>query len=281
MLSNDVGVLVVGHGTRKPHGQAQLIQLVEHMREIEPTWIIEPSFLELAEPTIAQSVATLHDRQVKRIIVVPILLFTAAHAKSDIPDEVQACAREHGIEIVAQTPSLGTTLEVIKLSTYRFEEITSIATEAGCPLGHCGRGELKPCAQSCPIVGKSYKRIALAMVGRGTSDPEALLHMRRFTDLASAERRVSWVSTGFFAGGEPSVDTLLEQAAMASSQDQACDAVVVQPHLLFEGELMDQLRSKIQRCQAEYPDRDWILARCLGADRALAQVFVDFVRKAA
>ncbi|MFM7930594.1 MAG: sirohydrochlorin chelatase, partial [Pirellula sp.] len=83
MLPNDVGVLVVGHGTRKPHGQAQLIELVEHMREIEPTWTIEPSFLELAEPTIAQSVAALHDRQIKRIIVVPILLFTAAHAKSD------------------------------------------------------------------------------------------------------------------------------------------------------------------------------------------------------
>ncbi|MFM7927437.1 MAG: CbiX/SirB N-terminal domain-containing protein, partial [Pirellula sp.] len=115
------------------------------------------------------------------------------------------------------------------------------------------------------------------MVGRGTSAPEALLHMRRFTEFASSERRVWWVSTGFFAGGQPTVDVLFEQAAIARCNDQDCDAVVVQPHLLFEGELMDQLRSKIQRFQLEYPDRDWILARCLGADRALAQVFVDFV----
>jgi sirohydrochlorin cobaltochelatase len=278
MLPKDTGVLVVGHGTRKVHGQAQLIQLVEHMRQLEPHWTIEPSFLELAEPTITQAIGSLKTHQIKRIIVVPILLFTAAHAKSDIPDEVQACAVKHGIEVVAQTPSLGTTPEVIRLSNYRFEEITSIATRMGCPLGHCGRGELKPCAESCPTLGKSYKRIALAMIGRGTSDPEALLHMRRFTELASSERRVEWVSTGFFAGGEPSVDGLLEQAASASCRDQACDAVVIQPHLLFEGELMDQLRTKIQRCQREYPDRQWILARCLGADRALAQVFVDFVR---
>ena len=278
MLPKDVGVLVVGHGTRKASGQAQLIQLVEHIRQMEPHWTIEPSFLELAEPTIAQALETLRARQVQRIVVVPILLFTAAHAKSDIPDEVQACANEHRIEIVAQTPSLGTTPEVIRLSNHRFDEITSMATKAGCPLGHCARGEQKPCAQICPIVGKSYQRVALAMVGRGTSDPEALAHMRRFTELASSERRVAWVSTGFFAGGEPPVDALLEQAARASFQDQACDAVVVQPHLLFEGELMDQLRSKIQRFQNEYPDRQWILARCLGADRALAQVFVDFVR---
>ena len=33
MLANDLGVLVVGHGTRKPSGQAQLLQLVEHMRQ--------------------------------------------------------------------------------------------------------------------------------------------------------------------------------------------------------------------------------------------------------
>jgi sirohydrochlorin cobaltochelatase len=128
------------------------------------------------------------------------------------------------------------------------------------------------------MIGNEYQRIALAMVGRGTSDPEALAHMHSFTELASAKRSIEWVSTGFFAGGELTVDQLLEQAAIAQSQGQPCDAVVVQPHLLFEGELMDQLRSKIKRCRQEHPDRQWVLARCLGADRALAGVFVDFVR---
>jgi hypothetical protein len=51
--------------------------------------------------------------------------------------------------------------------------------------------------------------------------------------------------------------------------------------LLFEGELMDQLRSKIVQYRQQYPDRHWVLARSLGADCALAEVFIQFVRTAA
>lgn len=280
MFPKDLGILVVGHGTRKASGQAQLMQLVEHMRQLEPLWTIEPSFLELAEPAIDQAIESLGQRGIRRLIVVPILLFTAAHAKSDIPDAVQASAREHGIDVVAQTPSLGTTPEVIALSNHRYDEITQSTSEHGCPQGHCGYGAPSACAEICPVIGKRPQRIALAMVGRGTSDPEALAHMRKFTELTSSQRSVSWVSTGFFAGGEPTVDQLLELAANAQSDGQPCDGVVIQPHLLFEGELMDQLRSRTIRCRQEYPQLHWVLARCLGADQALAKVFIDFVRSA-
>lgn len=278
MFPTDLGILVVGHGTRKASGQAQLMQLVEHMRQLEPLWTIEPSFLELAEPSIDQAVESLHRRQIRRIIVVPILLFTAAHAKSDIPDAVQTSVREHGMSVVAQTPSLGTTPEVIALSNHRYREITTSTSQYGCPQGHCGYGAPSACAAICPAIGKTPQRIALAMVGRGTSDPEALAHMRQFTELTSSQRGVPWVSTGFFAGGEPTVDQLLELASSAMADGQPCDGVVIQPHLLFEGELMDQLRSKTLRCRQEYPHLHWVLARCLGADQALAKVFVDFVR---
>lgn len=280
MLPNDLGVLVVGHGTRKPSGQMQLMQMVQQMRQLQPQWVIEPSFLELAQPNIAQAIETLSGRQIRRIIVVPILLFTAAHAKSDIPEAVEACANEYRIQVVAQTPSLGTTPEVIALSNQRYQEMTLGVLQGGCPVNHCGYGQTDKCAESCPLIGKSCERVALAMVGRGTSDPEAIAHMRLFTKLASEERNVQWVSTGFFAGGEPTVEQLLDQAAAASVDGQACDAVILQPHLLFEGELMDQLRSKVKQYRNEYLDREWILARCLGADRALAEVFINFVKAA-
>lgn len=280
MLPNDLGILVVGHGTRKPSGQKQLMQLVEQMRQIEPSWPIEPSFLELASPTIQQGIERLSGSGMRRIIVVPILLFTAAHAKSDIPDAVEACAKNFQISVVAQTPSLGTSPEVIALSNLRYQEIAHETTSAGCPEGHCGVGLPSACEAVCPLVGNRRERIALAMVGRGTSDPEALAHMGRFTQLANETRAISWVETGFFAGGKLSVDQLLDQAACAEVSGQACDTVVVQPHLLFEGELMDQLRAKIVNCNQKYSDRRWILARCLGADEALARVFVGFVRSA-
>lgn len=297
MLPSDLAVLVVGHGTRKPSGQQQLKELVEQMRRIEPSWRMEASFLELAEPTIEQAIEGLAAEGFRRIVVVPILLFTAAHAKSDIPDAVSEVAAKCGISVVGQTPSLGTAQEVIALSNRRYIEITSQAQERGCPEGHCGYGYPQACAEVCPVRGKSSYRVALAMVGRGTSDPEALAHMRRFTDLVAEQRSLAWVSTGFFAGGVPSVDELLAQAAALRPSDPTdptdptssisssefssnptCDTVVIQPHLLFEGELMDQLRARVQRCRQESPDRQWVLARCLGADEGLAGVFIEFIR---
>jgi sirohydrochlorin cobaltochelatase len=291
MLPSDLAVLVVGHGTRKPSGQQQLKELVEQMRRIEPSWRMEASFLELAEPTIEQAIEGLSAQGFRRILVVPILLFTAAHAKSDIPDAVSVFAAKHGITVVGQTPSLGTAREVIVLSNRRYIEITSQAQERGCPEGHCGYGYPQACAEVCPMRGKSPRRVALAMVGRGTSDPEALAHMRRFTELAAEQRSLAWVSTGFFAGGVPSVDELLAQAAALRPSDPTdpisssefstnltCDTVVIQPHLLFEGELMDQLRARVRRWRQESPDREWVLARCLGADEALAGVFIEFIR---
>jgi sirohydrochlorin cobaltochelatase len=265
--------------------------LVEQMRRIEPSWRMEASFLELAEPTIEQAIEGLSAQGFRRILVVPILLFTAAHAKSDIPDAVSVFAAKHGITVVGQTPSLGTAREVIVLSNRRYIEITSQAQERGCPEGHCGYGYPQACAEVCPMRGKSPRRVALAMVGRGTSDPEALAHMRRFTELAAEQRSLAWVSTGFFAGGVPSVDELLAQAAALRPSDPTdpisssefstnltCDTVVIQPHLLFEGELMDQLRARVRRWRQESPDREWVLARCLGADEALAGVFIEFIR---
>jgi sirohydrochlorin cobaltochelatase len=288
MLPSDLAVLVVGHGTRKPSGQQQLKELVEQMRRIEPSWRMEASFLELAEPTIEQAIEGLSAQGFRRILVVPILLFTAAHAKSDIPDAVSEFAAKHGITVVGQTPSLGTAREVIALSNRRYIEITSQAQERGCPEGHCGYGYPQACAEVCPMRGKSPRRVALAMVGRGTSDPEALAHMRRFTELAAEQRSLAWVSTGFFAGGVPSVDELLAQASALRPTDPISssefstnltyDTVVIQPHLLFEGELMDQLRARVQRWRQEDPDREWVLARCLGADEALAGVFIEFIR---
>ena len=186
MLPSDLAVLVVGHGTRKPSGQQQLKELVEQMRRIEPSWRMEASFLELAEPTIEQAIEGLAAQGFRRIVVVPILLFTAAHAKSDIPDAVTEVAAKCGITVVGQTPSLGTAQEVIALSNRRYSEITSQAQERGCPEGHCGYGYPQACAEVCPMRGKSPCRVALAMVGRGTSDPEALAHMRRFICKRSA-----------------------------------------------------------------------------------------------
>lgn len=263
-------ILVVGHGTRKAAGAQQLCDLVQCMRSLRPDILFLESFLELAQPDIPTALARAAEHGVTQVLVVPILLFTAGHAKSDIPDAVHSAADVLGIEVLGQTPSLGTLDAVLCLSDHRFHEIAVQSSEQGCPVGHCAHVRCE--AGTCWARHRSLGRIGLAMVGRGASDPQALEHMRQLTQLCTDRRTLSWHATGFFAGGQPTVDELLASAGQAD-----CETVIVQPHLLFEGELMDQLRSKLLLCIDRYPDRQWLLSRCLGADPGLASAFLALV----
>jgi sirohydrochlorin cobaltochelatase len=261
-------LLVVGHGTRNPEGASQLLDLASQMQSRAPEVIISSCFLELAEPTIDQAIQSLFQQGIQKLLVIPILLFTAAHAREDIPDAVRESASRLNMQVIGQTGSLGTHPAVISLSATRYQEVLALELGQCCPLKSCARVQCS--SGSCEASGKRIGRVGLAMVGRGTSDATALAQMRQFTERRVAQTQLAHCETGFFAGGTPTVDALLDNAAHWD-----CDTVVVQPHLLFEGDLVNQLRQKVFDRQHSHPDRNWMIARTLGADPKLADVFLS------
>ena len=64
---------------------------------------LETGFLEYAEPTIQDAVIRLRDQGTQGMLVVPILLFEADHARLDIPDTVSQVANENGMTLLAQS----------------------------------------------------------------------------------------------------------------------------------------------------------------------------------
>lgn len=294
LREKNVGVLVVGHGTRNPSGAGQLIQLTSEIQARLPGVAVEASFLELSEPDIGSGLTQLRSRGCTELVVVPILLFSAAHAQDDIPQAVAMGCQELGMRVLGQSEPLGTHPRVVELSRLRFDQV--VAPRIYCEAGHCcwGSDPSRRCYTTedrrdrCRLgdwhesnrtnglasIGAGQSRVGLAMVGRGTSDPIARGRMKELTRLRVETRPVVWHQTGFFAGGEISVDQLLEEAARAD-----CDTVVVQPHLLFEGELMNQLRGKVLAMRDRFPDKSWWLAGCLGADPSLADVFVGLLQE--
>ena len=265
-------ILVVGHGTRNPSGALQLLDLVRQMQIKAPAANIFGCFLELAEPSIEQAMERLSEQGIKKTLVVPVLLFTAGHALQDIPEAVAQAGKRFGIEVIGQTGSLGTHPSVLELSQIRYAEIIALENGHACPANACARVQCN--TGRCEGQSMTLGRIGLAMVGRGTSDQQALAHMRQLTELKVAQLSVVRYETGFFAGGQPNVDGLLEEASQWD-----CESILVQPHLLFEGELIDQLRDKVLQCQLRCPDKQWLIARTLGADPKLADVFLELARQ--
>jgi sirohydrochlorin ferrochelatase len=95
-------LVALAHGSRDPRSAATITALVDEVRALRPDLRVEPAFLELSKP----SFQTVVDRLVKaghdEIVVVPLLLTEAYHAKVDVPSAIaEAAARHEGLQIRA------------------------------------------------------------------------------------------------------------------------------------------------------------------------------------
>src|SRR5262245_1199599 len=88
----DIALLLIGHGSRDAIGTAEFLATAELVRKAVAGTSVEPCFLEFAQPTIAEGFQSLAARGVGRIVAVPVLLFSAGHAKQDIPAALAAVA---------------------------------------------------------------------------------------------------------------------------------------------------------------------------------------------
>lgn len=236
--SHQPGYLVVGHGTRDLAGQAEFREVVQLLADRLPQ-PVAAAFLELAQPTIADGLAELHRRGVRQVFVVPLLLFTAGHAKEDVPGEVAQAAAALGMEIVGQAGALELHPKLLELSQLRFLEAVG--------------------------AGSDISNTRLLMVGRGGSDPTALDMMRRYAQALSASLGMKG-ETAFIALARPTLPEALQDLA-ASGAEQ----VVVQPHLLFQGDVLHAINRHVTQIQEACPSTTWRLAEHLGAHPLLVE----------
>ncbi|GAB6986691.1 sirohydrochlorin chelatase [Nocardioides pyridinolyticus] len=115
-------LVALAHGSRDPRSAATIKALVDEVRAMRPDLRIEQAFLELSKP----SFTTVVDRLVKagydEIVVVPLLLTDAYHAKVDVPSAVaEAQARHEGLRIRA-TNILGLEAQFLEVLDVRMRE---------------------------------------------------------------------------------------------------------------------------------------------------------------
>ena len=115
-------LVALAHGSRDPRSAATIKALVGEVKAMRPDLKIEAAFLELSKP----SFQTVVDRLVKQghdeIVVVPLLLTEAYHAKVDVPSAVaEAQARHEGLRIRA-TKILGLEPQFLEVLDVRMRE---------------------------------------------------------------------------------------------------------------------------------------------------------------
>ena len=246
MLKPRTGLLIVGHGTRSERGLAEFREVIELVARWSPGVPVEGCCLELARPTSAEGLERLVARRCERIVVLPLLLFAAGHAKEDIPAAVQAAAQSCPQLEVALAEHLGCHERILQLSAQRYEAAASLDEEV------------------------AAQDTLWLMVGRGSRDASALAEMQRFIAGRLRLTPVGQVRVAYLAMAEPALATILPQIAELRFR-----RVVVQPHLLFHGDLLISLEAAVAAMAAQWPHQQWHLTPHLGVSDLLAEALWD------
>lgn len=100
-------LVALAHGSRDPRSAATVNALVGEVRTLRPDLRIEAAFLELAKPSFQTVVDRLVRQGHDEVVVVPLLLTEAYHAKVDVPEAVAAAQERHPGLRVRATAVLG------------------------------------------------------------------------------------------------------------------------------------------------------------------------------
>lgn len=237
------GVLLVGHGSRSAAGRGELMDLAALVASADDA-AVEAGFLELCDPTAAASLDRLVDQGARRIAVVPLMLNSAGHAKSDVPAVVlEARSRHPGVSLIYARP-LGVSHVTISLGLERIR----VAGGEGAPL---------------------------LVVARGTSEPEANADAARVARLLAEGARAPLVVTGYSGLTWPLVPDALEQCRRLGAE-----RVVMFAWYLCTGRLVQRMKAEAAEWSARtgIPVTD---AGHLGPDPALVPLVQSRVAEAA
>lgn len=242
------GLVIVGHGSRDEGANAEFEQLVAAFRAAHPEFDLCHAYIEIASPSLADSLAAMAKRN-HRVIVAPLFLFGAGHLKNDIPLAL-AAARERypGVSFIA-TRELGVHPELIELA---FQRASSLLPNE-----------------------PARSKTAVVMVGRGSSDPDANGDFCKLVRLFGEGRSFTWVLPSFIGITRPTFEEAIELAARSRP-----DHILIVPYFLFAGRLLSKLQDQLAAFSARTP---WIrasLAPCLGVDDKVLAVLHQRIQEA-
>ncbi|MGQ0718027.1 MAG: CbiX/SirB N-terminal domain-containing protein [Pseudonocardiales bacterium] len=241
-------MLVVGHGSRDADGVDEFWALAETIRAVTGDLMTGFGFIELASPTVDEAIDDLVARGATEIVSVPLVLLSAGHLKNDGPAALaRARARHPGVHF-SLARDLGIEPHVLEVATDRIRDAA---------------GDADP------------EKLGVALIGRGSSDPDACADLWKIGRLLADGRGLGTVEPGFVSVAMPSVAEALERLRLLGA-----GTAVVAPFFLFPGVLRDQIYAEAASWAADHPEVEVRGAAHLGPDPRLAQLVLQRYREA-
>jgi sirohydrochlorin cobaltochelatase len=111
--TSGTGLVLFAHGARDPRWAHTVEALAARVAALAPGMPVEPGYLELMEPDLAEAVRRLVEQGAREIVVVPVFLSAGGHVLRDLPAQLAALAPRHPAVSFRVEPALGSLPEVL------------------------------------------------------------------------------------------------------------------------------------------------------------------------
>ena len=100
-----VAVLLIAHGSRRAEANDDLHRLAAMMRERAEFSVVEPAYLEIAEPTIPQGAAACVKQGAEQVLMLPFFLSAGSHVVDDLERHRRELTQQHaGVQFTLCAP---------------------------------------------------------------------------------------------------------------------------------------------------------------------------------
>ncbi|HKR50684.1 MAG TPA: CbiX/SirB N-terminal domain-containing protein [Pseudonocardiaceae bacterium] len=241
-------MLVVGHGSRDADGVDEFWALAQTIRIVAGDLMTGFGFIELAAPTVDEAINDLVARGATEIVSVPLVLLSAGHLKNDGPAALARARTRHPGVHFSLARDLGIEPSVLGVAADRIRDAA---------------GDADP------------EKLGVALIGRGSSDPDACADLWKIGRLLTDGRGLGTVEPGFVSVATPSVPETLERLRLLGA-----GIAVVSPFFLFPGVLRDRIYAEAADWAVGHPEVEVRGAAHLGPDPRLARLVLQRYREA-
>ncbi len=119
--SNQVDVMIIGHGSKDPNAQRSIQYVVDNLTNTYRN--ISHCFLEIEEPNIQQGIDKCQKNNPEVLVIVFYFLHKGAHVKRDIYEDLNPAIEKSNLKKVLITEHIGTDEKMIDLILERAREV--------------------------------------------------------------------------------------------------------------------------------------------------------------
>ena len=240
---SEPALLAVAHGSADPRAEQVLDALVARVRSERPGLVAVLAYLGFSDPSVPTALEALARQGVREVVVVPLLLSAAYHAKVDLPGLLSQAAVDHPQLAIRQAAVLGP-------HPLLFELIRRRLAEAGAEPG-----------------------MSVVLAAVGTSDPGANAEL--------ADVAASLGATIGFASGSPAITDVVAGLRGRGTRQLALATYVLAPGE-FSDRLQDAGADVVTEVLGAAPEVvDVVLSRYDTAAAAGAAPLLDQIKTSA